>query len=166
MYICIYAHMGPNGNEMFHKNLFLETLGIMIKVVPHNPQTLCFNKKNITIFQTFLWFTLPETNSTPLKIRHPKKERIVSQAPIFKGELLVKGRVLSLWVFFFLVAKKIPFYTRRTNNFRETKKIYNICSTKNLSTSAPRTFSWVETCTFSAEAVGHPMVGWWIWWAE
>ena len=97
----------------------------MIKVVPHNPQTLVstFNKKNITFFQKFLRFTLPETNSTPLKIRHPKKERIVSQVPIFKCELLVKGRVLSLWVFFSWLQRK-SLFTQEEPTTSAKQKIY------------------------------------------
>ena len=36
--------------------------------------------------------TLPETNSSPLKIGHPKR-KVVFQPSIFRGELLVSGRV-------------------------------------------------------------------------
>ena len=42
--------------------------------------------------QAIITFTPPETKSSPLKTSHPKKERIVFQASIFRCELLVSGR--------------------------------------------------------------------------
>ena len=51
------------------------------------------NKKDKLIFQPFfVMVTLPETNSSPLKIGHPKR-KVVFQSSIFRCELLVSGRV-------------------------------------------------------------------------
>lgn len=53
-----------------------------------------------------------------------------------------------LFLFFSWLQRKSRF-TQEEPRTSAKKKIYNICSSKNLSTSAPRTFSWVETCKIS-----------------
>ena len=61
--------------------------------VIHGPWILPIRIRNLGIT-----FTLPETNSSPLKIGFPKR-KVVFQPSIFRGELLVWGRVCCPRIF-------------------------------------------------------------------
>ena len=53
----------------------------------------CWTKNHVQ--RNFRMNTLPETNSSPLKIGHPKRKSIF-QPSIFRGELLVSGMNMLL----------------------------------------------------------------------
>ena len=61
-----------------------------------------------------LTITLPETNSSPLKIGLPKR-KIVFQPSIFRCELLVSGRVTISWYYLYKILHHIC-----TTNFRRS----------------------------------------------
>ena len=60
----------------------------------HGPKSPEMSKTNYSFcgINDIKWFTLPETNSSQLRIRHPKRQ-LVFQPSLFRCELLVSGRV-------------------------------------------------------------------------
>ena len=66
-------------------------------------KTKMLDSKSQVMKKLGVFVILPETNSSPLKIGHPHR-KIVFQPSIFRGELLVSGRVsFFICVFFFPV---------------------------------------------------------------
>ena len=87
------AFLLPLNHIIFQRlYLYINLYGIL--------KTFLLSHKPIKHTVYILKYTLPETNSSHLKIGHPKR-KLIFQPSIFGCELLVSGRVMYEHMFFF-----------------------------------------------------------------